>query len=126
MRIFNAMIALLKPFKYAISGLLFCFKTQQNFKIHILVAGTVLIAGACLQIGPWQWIAISFCISMVLAAELLNSAIEILCDHVNPSYHPRVKAIKDMAAGAVLVIALMSIATGLLVFIPAILNYINS
>ncbi|HQY11677.1 MAG TPA: diacylglycerol kinase family protein [Ferruginibacter sp.] len=120
------MVKLLKPFKYAISGLLFCFKTQQNFKVHLLLATITLVAGACLQISQWQWIVISFCISMVLAAELFNSAIEKICDHVNPAYHPQIKIIKDMAAGAVLVVALMSIVTGLLVFIPAILNYINS
>lgn len=120
------MVKLLKSFKYAASGLKFCFKTQQNFRVQLLAGTIAVMAGIFLQISRLQWIAILICISMVLTTELMNSAIEKICDHINPFYHPQIKNIKDMAAGASLVIALMSIVTGLLIFIPALLNYINS
>jgi diacylglycerol kinase len=120
------MVKILKSFSYASSGLIFCFKTQQNFRINLLAAIIAVIAGICLHINQLQWIAVTICISAVLAAELMNTAVEKICGHVNPSYHPQIKIIKDMAAGAVLIIALMSMVTGLLIFIPALLNYINS
>jgi diacylglycerol kinase len=120
------MIKLFKPFKYAMNGLKLCFKTQQNFKVHLLLAMIALIAGTFLQINLWQWIVVTICISMVLAAELFNSAIERICDHVNPSYHPQIKLIKDMSAAAVLVIAIMSLMAGLLIFIPAFIHSVKS
>lgn len=120
------MVKLLKSFKYAAHGLKFCFKTQQNFRIHLLAAVTAVIGGVCLHIDQVQWIIITICISTVLAAELMNTAVEKICDHINPSHHPQIKVIKDVAAGAVLVIAIMSLVTGLLIIVPAIFNRINS
>lgn len=120
------MVKLLKSFRYAASGLIFCVKTQQNFRIHLLVAIIAVMGGLCLHIGQLQWIAITICISTVLAAELMNTAIEKICDHINPSHHPQIKVIKDVAAGAVLVITIMSLVTGLLIIVPAIFNRINS
>jgi len=122
----SSMVKLLKSFKYATSGLKFCFKTQQNFRIHLLAASIAVVAGVCLHINLLQWTALTICISMVLVTELMNTAVEKICDHINPFYHPQIKTIKDMAAGAVLVIAIMSLVMGLLIFIPAILNSINS
>lgn len=116
------MIRLIRSFRYAASGILVCFKTQPNFRIHVLAATAAVIAGAGLQINRLQWSIITICISMVLLTELLNTAIEKICDHVNPSHHPQVKIIKDMAAGAVLVAAVMSIIAGALIFIPAVLT----
>lgn len=119
------MMKLIRSFRYAASGLFFCFKTQQNFRIHLLAVAIVIFSGICLQIGQLQWIVITVCISMVLVMELLNTAIEKICDHVNPSHHPQIKIIKDMAAGAVLVVAMMSIIAGALIFIPACISYLN-
>lgn len=121
----GGMIKLIRSFRYAASGILVCFKTQSNFRIHILAATVAVIAGAGLQISRLQWAIIAICISMMLVTELLNTAIEKICDHVNPSYHPHIKIIKDMAAGAVLVVAMMSIIAGALIFIPAFIHYLN-
>lgn len=120
------MVKLVRSFRYAASGILGCFKTQPNFRIHILAATAAVITGAGLQINHLKWIIVTICISMVLVTELLNTAMEKICDHVNPSHHPQIKIIKDMAAGAVLVVAVMSIITAALIFIPACIHYLTS
>ena len=75
-------------------------------------------------IGPldFEWIAVILCIGAVLAAEGVNSAIEALCDKVSPEYDEAIKHTKDLAAGAVLILAVMSIIVGLLIFVPKILS----
>jgi diacylglycerol kinase (ATP) len=113
-------------FKYACNGLKVCLKTQANFRTHLLAATVAVATGAALHISVMQWLALMFCISMVLAAELLNTAVEKLCDHITPAHHPQIKIIKDLAAAAVLVTALGSLVTGLLIFVPAIIHLINT
>lgn len=119
------MMKIAASFKYAYNGLKVCFKTQLSFRIHGLAATGVVGAGAALQINAVQWLALIWCISMVLAAELMNTAIEKLCDHITPSHHPQIKIIKDLAAAGVLVIVLGSLTIGLVIFIPAIVDFIN-
>jgi len=62
------------------------------------------------------------CIGAVLAAEGVNSAIEALCDKVSPEYDEAIKHTKDLAAGAVLILAVMSVIVGLLIFVPKVLS----
>lgn len=113
-------------FKYALNGLKVCFKTQLNFRLQLLAAAIAIGAAVVLHINVLQWLAVLLCIAMVLAAELLNTAVEEMCDHVSPSHHPQIKIIKDLAAAGVLVIALGSLAIGLFIFIPAIVHFINT
>ncbi len=65
-----------------------------------------------------KWIVVFFAIGLVLVAEMLNTAIEKMIDYLKPDIHPEAKAIKDLAAGAVLVSALTAVAAGLFVFLP--------
>lgn len=115
-----------RSFSHALRGIIGCFKTEANFKIHLLLSSIAIAAAALLQLSAWKWGVISVCIAMVLAAEMLNTAIEKLCDVISPGYHPQIKLIKDMAAGAVLVTALISFFTGLMIFLPSILFYFKS
>lgn len=117
---------IIRSLGYAISGLKACLKTQTNFRTHLLLASIAVAGSVLLRFSLWKWVAVLICIGVVLTAELLNTAIEILCDVVNPGYHPQIKVIKDMAAGAVVISALISFISGLLIFIPAIINRINS
>ena len=68
--------------------------------------------------------AVSFAIGMVLAAEAVNSSIEALCDLVSPGYNEAIKKAKDLAAGAVLILAIAAATVGLIIFIPKILALI--
>lgn len=114
----------MKRFKYAFRGILFAFKTQINFRIHIIVAILVICAGFFFKIKPMEWLSIIIAISLVLAAELFNTAIETLVDLVSPDYNERAGLIKDVAAGAVLIAALASIIIGIIVFLPKMMEMI--
>ena len=73
-------------------------------------------------LSTFEWIAVILCIGAVLAAEGVNSAIEALCDKVSPEYDEAIKHTKDLAAGAVLILAVMSVIVGLLIFVPKVLS----
>lgn len=108
----------LKSFKHAIHGIAYCFKTQRNFKIHTLALILVGVLGYLLKCSTSEWLFLILVSFMVLAAELFNTALEFLSDKVEPNYCATIKAVKDLAAGAVLIVSLAALAVGLVVFIP--------
>jgi diacylglycerol kinase len=103
---------------HARSGIKLIFKNERNFRIDLVIAIVVVIAGFAFQISHTDWIAIGLVISMVFVAETINSAVEALCDTVSLDYKVNIKYAKDVSAGAVLVSALVSVITGLIVFMP--------
>lgn len=105
-------------FVYAWKGLRYAFRTQPNFRIHIAAVLLVNAAGLCFKIQAREWILIWICITMVLAAELINTALEMLTDKLWPERNPKAGHIKDLAAAAVLVCALVSLATAAVIFVP--------
>ena len=116
----------LKSFKYAFNGLKILLREEPNAKIHFFVAVCVLIAGFAFRISAGEWIAVLLCIGLVIALELLNSALENLADFVSSEKHEVIKKVKDLAAGAVLVGAVVSATVGIIVFLPkAIGMFIN-
>lgn len=113
----------LKSFSYAFSGLSYAFKSQFNFKVHVFALIIVGILGWYYQLSTVEWLWIIVASGMVLMTELLNTAIEVLVDLVSPEIHPKAKIIKDVAAGAVLIIAITALGIGLVIFIPKIFDY---
>src|SRR5690606_59679 len=103
-------------FGYAVQGLAAAFRRESHMRIHALAAGAAIGLGAWLQIGPWEWIAVTFCIGLVMICELVNTAIERLCDLVQPAIHPDVRYIKDVSAGFVLIACVVAVVTGVVVF----------
>lgn len=109
---------LIKSFGYALSGVAYTTKTQMNFQIHLVA---ILLVGAAgwffhLAISEWLWIILA--IGLVLVAELLNTAIEILVDLVSPGFNEQAGRVKDVAAGAVVIAAVIAVLIGALIFIP--------
>jgi len=108
----------LRSFGHALSGLRLVLSTQQNARIHLVA--TIGVIGTGLYVGlsffDWRWIVLV--IALVWIAEIINTALEHLCDIVHPGLHATVKAAKDMAAGAVFVASCAAAAIGLLVFLP--------
>lgn len=103
---------------YAIQGISYLFSTQRNARIH-LVAGTLAVTlGFWLTISKTEWLIITLCIAMVLILEAFNTAIETLCDFINPEFNSRIKVIKDLSAAAVLISAIASMICGLIIFLP--------
>lgn len=108
----------LRSFKFAFNGIRLLIANEHNAWIHCFAAVCVLIAGAVFGLSRGEWIAVSFAIGSVLAAEAVNSSIEALADVVSPQYNEKIKRCKDLAAGAVLLTAMAAAAVGLIIFIP--------
>jgi diacylglycerol kinase (ATP) len=107
-----------KSFHYAWEGVIQFFKSQQNAFLHAAATIGVVILGYWKHISVTEWVFIVIMIALVWAFELMNTAIEALCDMVYPGPHPRIKIIKDVAAAAVLVMAAAAFVTGCIIFIP--------
>lgn len=115
---------ILRSFGHAISGLRYSFTTQVNFRIHILFSILAIAGGVVLNISTPEWLLVVVCMAVVLCAELLNTAIEKLCDVVQPHMHPGIKLVKDIAAGAVLIAAAGSVVVACIIFLPKIFHLI--
>jgi diacylglycerol kinase len=109
---------MLASFSYAVSGILEFFLKERNARIHFTCAITAVLTGFMLHISNTEWIVIIIMIMSVMAAEMINTAIELLCDHVQPGLHEQVRIIKDIAAGAVLIASMASVAVAAIIFIP--------
>ncbi|MEO6539738.1 MAG: diacylglycerol kinase family protein [Ferruginibacter sp.] len=117
---------LIKSFAYAWNGIRSCFVSEPNFRIHSILSIVVIILSLAFHISTYEWIGVGFCIAFVIAMEMLNTAIEKLCDVVHPDIHPGIKKVKDIAAGAVLISAIFSLITGLIIFLPKIILYLKA
>lgn len=116
---------LVNSFKYAIAGIITSFRKERNMKIHFLIMLVVIIAGIWLKISQQEWFLCIIWFSVVIAGELFNTAIETTVNLAMPYKNPKAKAAKDIAAGAVLVLAIGAAITGFMIFGPKIMNYIG-
>ncbi len=104
-----------RSYGFAIKGIRMLF-AENNFKIQLLVATITIALGFRLGITPTHWLIIISCIGMVLMAEAFNTALEKLCDHLHPQQHEVIGKVKDLAAGAVLIVAISAAVIGVLIF----------
>ncbi|WBW95769.1 diacylglycerol kinase [Oceanirhabdus sp. W0125-5] len=114
---------LLESFNYAIKGIRWAFMNERNFKVHTVVSILVIILGIVFQISKVEFLITLLCIGMVLGGELINTAIEKLCDGITGEFKVYIKAAKDIAAGGVLITALISGIIGIIIFGNAILKH---
>ncbi len=112
----------IKSFGHAARGIVSTFKTQHNIWIHAAAIIIVVTAGIFFKLSLMEWGLVVLAVGMVLAAEMMNTAIEALVDLVSPSYHEKAGLIKDIAAGAVMIAAVISVIIGLLIFVPKVLR----
>ena len=111
----------IQSLQFAIRGIITFLRNETNGQIQLVAAIIVVTLGLVFQIGAMEWLVVVLCITVVLTLEMINTAIEKLCDVVQPDYHPQIKIIKDIAAGAVLIAALGSIIIGAIIFVPKII-----
>jgi diacylglycerol kinase len=107
-------------FGYAFKGIVLATKTQLNFRVHLIAMLLTIITGALLKISSGEWLWIILCFALVLTAELFNTAIEIITDMISPNFNEKAGAIKDVAAGAVLITAIFALITGCIILLPKI------
>ncbi|WP_226583125.1 diacylglycerol kinase family protein [Halobacillus litoralis] len=111
-------------FRYAWNGLTIVWKTERNFRIHLSAAVLVLLAAVILGLSAVEWAVLIITISLVLALEMINTIVEKLLDYLAPEQHPVAGAVKDISAGAVLVVSIGSVFTGAIIFLPKILSFL--
>jgi diacylglycerol kinase (ATP) len=104
-------------FRFALNGILLSFRTQRHLRIHFAVAILVLVAGIVWKLSRAELLILIVAISLVILAELFNTALETVVDLVTTDYHPLAKVAKDVSAGAVLVAALSAALIGVVLFV---------
>lgn len=110
-----------RSFWFAWQGVLYCLKTQPNMRLHSLAAAAVLMLGWYLEFSPLEKGILVLTVTMVLAAEMVNTAIETVVDLISPGFHPLAKVAKDVAAGAVFIAAAAAALIGWFLFAPKLL-----
>lgn len=111
--------SLRKSFLFAGRGIWSCVRNERNMRIHLTATVLVLCFSAVYGVSRTEMIALCFAFGFVISAEMFNTALEVLVNLESPSYHMMARVAKDVAAGAVLVAALTSVAIGALVFFHA-------
>lgn len=106
-----------KSFKAAFNGLKWGF-SERHIRFHFLASLVVVALGFLLAISKLEWLAILLSMALVVSLELINTAIELLCDKLHPNTDPDIGKVKDLAAAAVLFASLLSGVIGGIVFIP--------
>lgn len=110
--------ARLKSFKFALHGLLHFFRTEHNAWLHLLATMGVIILAYVVGVSKADAIALIIAVALVWITEMVNTCLEKTMDIITMEYNPKIKIIKDISAGAVLVSAIAALLIGLFVFIP--------
>lgn len=108
----------LRSFYYAMQGIIVSVREQVNLRIQIVTALGVVVLGIYFRITMKEWAILVLVIGLVLGLELMNTSIENLVDLVTKERKPLAGKIKDIAAGAVLIVSLSALIIGWLIFKP--------
>ncbi|MDO4806080.1 MAG: diacylglycerol kinase family protein [Coriobacteriales bacterium] len=111
-----------RSFLFAMQGFRMAIKTERNIKVMLFGGAAAIIAGIVLRLDLVSWAIVLLCCGAVIAAELLNTAVETIVDLVSPEYHPLAGRAKDISAGAVWALCVVVAVVGLLVFANALLT----
>jgi len=118
--------SLFASFRFALQGIAHAFRTQRNFKVHCSVTLAVVVVGLVVGLSPEQWAILAVVMGLVFQAELMNTALEAVVDHVSPEFHALAKVAKDCAAGAVFLTALCAVVVGILVLGPPLIGILSA
>jgi diacylglycerol kinase (ATP) len=124
-RVMNSSSAVMKGLsfrrrlKHAKRGLAAAWHRERSFRSQIVLAAAAVCGGVIVRPEPVWWAVLALAVALVLVAEMMNSSLEALADHLHPSQHPSIKIAKDMAAGAVLLASLAAAVIGALLALSA-------
>ena len=105
-------------FGYAFEGIKTLFTTESHAKIHALAFMAVLGLGYYCEVSAIEWAILLLTCGVVMAGEAFNTSLEALTDLVSPDYHHLAKKVKDVAAAAVLLLAITAVFIGFIIFLP--------
>ncbi len=117
--------SLARAFKNAGAGIVYAVRTQRNVRVDLCFAAVAIVLAIVLDIALDQWALVILCIGIVLAFEVMNTAVEAVVDLVSPHYHILAKRAKDCAAGAVYLCAIASVFVAAFVYLPPILRLLG-
>ena len=113
-------------FKHALNGIMLAFRTQPNFRFHILFFFLVNIAAYTYKIEAYEYLSILVISAIIFAAEMINTAVEAIGDEIaDDKYKKLIGVAKDVGAGAVLIAVLFAILLGSIIFVPRLLEAIT-
>jgi diacylglycerol kinase (ATP) len=110
----------INSFGYAFAGIADLVRGQFHAKVHLIATILVVAFGFFLKINANEWCLIALSIGAVLGSEAINTAVEYIVDMVSPEYHPLAGKAKDVAAGAVLLVAMSAAIVAAIIFLPKI------
>lgn len=116
---------LFKSFKYAIEGIIYAFKYEQNIIVHTLAMILVILLGIIVKLSIFEWLICLILFGLVIATEMINTAIEATVDLACDKKDPLAKIAKDTASGAVLVFAITASIAGIIIFLPKIIELLK-
>lgn len=110
----------IKSVGFALRGALLLIRTEASIKIQIFIAIVMTSAGFYFEISNTEWILQIFAIAMVLGVEGMNTAVEKISDYVQPDFDTKIGFIKDISAGAVMLVSIASSIIGCIIYFPKI------
>lgn len=105
---------------YALKGMFLLLRTESSIQIQFVIGLVMTAAGFYFEISNTEWILQLFAIGLVMGVEGLNTAIEKVCDYIQPDIDPKIGLIKDISAGAVMIVSIIASVIGLIIYIPKI------
>lgn len=111
-----------KSVKYALKGLWMLLRSENSIKLQFGIGIALTFLGFSMNISTSEWTAQFLAIGLVMVAEGLNTSIEKIANFIHPEYHEKIGEIKDIAAGAVAIAALVSFVIGFLIYLPKFIN----
>lgn len=109
-------LKMIKSFSFAYKGLKHALKYENNFRFHLLAVVLMIICGTYFHISTPEWVCITLCCGLVISTEIINTAIEKMIDIISPEFQVKAGTVKDLAAAAVLITAIMSFIVFLIIF----------
>ena len=109
----------------SLCGLRNFFKYERSALVYLMASAFTVGAGIILQMSMMEWVMIFFVLLTMLASELLNTAIEAICDLVSPEYNPFVKIAKDSGSAATGVLAILWSIVILMIYLPKVVEIIK-
>lgn len=103
-------------FVVAVNGIFHAIREEKHMRFHLVACFYVFLFGNLFRLNSFQWCVIAVTVSLVIVSEMINTAVENLCDLYTKSYNDKIKVIKDIASGGVLISAVFSLLIGFFIF----------
>ena len=118
---YKGLKAIIKSIDYSIDGLVYAYRSERSMIIHTIASIIGIVLGFILGISLTEWSIILGTLAIILAIELINTAVEAVVDMVTQEYHPLAKVAKDCSSAATFVVSASGVIIGIVIFVPKIL-----